>query len=58
MYEIIEDENGMSTAGIAEILLSKQRNGPTGKVKLRFAREYTRFDDLTTREPPPEMSVG
>jgi replicative DNA helicase len=58
MYEINEDENGMSTAGIAEILLSKQRNGPTGKVKLRFAREYTRFDDLTTREPPPEITVG
>ena len=32
-------------AGIAEILISKQRNGPTGSVKLAFLKEFTRFEN-------------
>jgi replicative DNA helicase len=32
--------------GVAEIILGKQRNGPTGIVKLAFIREYTRFENL------------
>ncbi len=32
--------------GLAEIIIGKQRNGPTGMVKLRFFGEYTRFDNL------------
>lgn len=32
--------------GIAEVIVSKQRNGPTGKVKVRFESAYTRFDNL------------
>ncbi len=35
------DEN----AGIAEILISKQRNGPTGSIKLAFLKEFTRFEN-------------
>jgi replicative DNA helicase len=34
--------------GLAEIIVGKQRNGPTGKVKLTFLKEYTRFENLTT----------
>ncbi len=33
-------------AGIAELILAKQRNGPTGTVKLAFLREQTRFANL------------
>jgi replicative DNA helicase len=36
------DEN----AGLAELIIAKQRNGPTGIVKLAFLREYTRFETL------------
>ena len=30
----------------AELILAKQRNGPTGVVKLAFLREQTRFANL------------
>ena len=33
-------------AGIAEIIVGKQRNGPTGVVKLAFLKEQTRFANL------------
>ncbi|MBA3334624.1 MAG: replicative DNA helicase [Pyrinomonadaceae bacterium] len=32
-------------AGVAEILISKQRNGPTGSIKLAFLKEFTRFEN-------------
>lgn len=32
--------------GIAELIIGKQRNGPTGTVKTRFTGSYTRFDNL------------
>ncbi len=32
--------------GIAEIIIGKQRNGPTGIVKLTFQEKYTRFENL------------
>jgi replicative DNA helicase len=33
--------------GKAELIIGKQRNGPTGVVKLAFIREYTRFENLS-----------
>ena len=42
-------------AGIAEILIRKQRNGPIGDVELAFLKEFTRFENLEHRitEPAP-----
>jgi len=45
-YGIMKDENGDSTEGIAEIIVGKQRNGPTGTTKLAFIKEYARFENL------------
>ena len=36
--------------GIAELILAKQRNGPTGLVKLAFLRQQTRFANLAAGE--------
>ena len=38
--------------GIAEIMIAKQRAGPTGKVKTTFASEYTRFENIARTQPP------
>ncbi|MDW8246768.1 MAG: replicative DNA helicase [Sandaracinaceae bacterium] len=36
--------------GLAEIIIGKQRSGPTGKVRCRFLHEYTRFENLEEGE--------
>jgi replicative DNA helicase len=42
------DEN----RGLAEIIIGKQRNGPTGSRKLAFIKEFTRFENLEWRGGP------
>ncbi|MFC1813084.1 replicative DNA helicase [Thermodesulfobacteriota bacterium] len=42
-----KDENNPNK-GKAEILLSKQRNGPTGRVDLTFLSAYTRFENIAS----------
>jgi replicative DNA helicase len=38
--------------GIAEAIIRKQRNGPTGTVKLTFLSRFMRFENLATYQPP------
>lgn len=40
------DEDGNSLEGKSELIVAKQRNGPTGTVHLYFNKAYTRFDDM------------
>jgi replicative DNA helicase len=41
-----------NSKGIAELIISKQRNGPTGKILTRFTASCTRFDNLAAGEYP------
>lgn len=36
-----------SLKGLAELILAKQRNGPTGRVKMAFLNRYTKFENLS-----------
>ena len=49
-YDITEDEDGNLTAGVAELLLRKNRNGPTGKVKLKFIERFAKFADMSSND--------
>jgi replicative DNA helicase len=40
--------------GVAEIIVAKQRNGPTGRTLCRFESAYTRFDNLAAGEHPDD----
>ncbi len=55
-YGMMKDENGNSLEGVAEIIVGKQRNGPTGDVKLAFIKEYARFENLAHARQIEEYS--
>jgi len=44
-YKIMEDAEGNSLAGMAEIIIAKHRNGSVGDVRLRFKGQFAKFTD-------------
>src|SRR5688572_9084364 len=47
MYPV-EGQVPPEAEGVAELIIGKQRNGPTGTVRLVFLKQYTRFENLAS----------
>ncbi|WP_243346306.1 replicative DNA helicase [Parabacteroides sp. FAFU027] len=55
-YKIMEDEQGNSLIGMAEIIIAKHRNGPVGDARLRFRGEFAKFmNQEDDRVPMPDF---
>ncbi len=52
------DKDGNDIERKAEVIIGKQRNGPTGTISLNFEKRFTRFVNPTTRQAPPEAVGG
>lgn len=50
-YGITTDDSGNSLIGVAELIIAKHRNGPTGDVHLSFRKELAKFSDMETGVP-------
>lgn len=62
-YGLLEDEEGNSLAGVAELIIAKHRNGAVCDVRLRFRNEEARFYDMedplltSADRVPPQQAV-
>jgi replicative DNA helicase len=50
-YYETDEETKQEKAGEAELIIAKQRNGPTGDIPLTFLKKYTRFESRTRDQP-------
>ena len=57
-YKIMEDAQGNSLVGLAEIIVAKHRNGSTGDVRLRFKSQFAKFTNLDDDiDPGPGIPI-
>ena len=47
-YNKMDGPHPSKEPGVAEVIIAKQRNGPTGTVKLAFLRQITKFESLAS----------
>ena len=57
-YGLTTDENNMSTAGMAEIIIAKHRNGEVTDVPLRFIKEQAKFADADSSVTAAMLAGG
>jgi replicative DNA helicase len=54
--EIYNKSEDNPRRGIAEVIVGKQRNGPTGTVDLTFIDKFTTFENYTHHDVPPSFA--
>lgn len=59
-YNMMTYEDGTSTQGTGELIIGKQRNGPTGIVRVAFDKSCARFDNLEMgyEDLPPDVNTN
>ncbi|TAE48030.1 MAG: replicative DNA helicase [Bacteroidetes bacterium] len=57
-YGFQTDDEGNTTTGMAELIIAKQRNGPTGTVKAQFISKYGKFTEWNTSGSDSGDSFG
>ena len=57
-YGLTTDENNMPTAGMAEIIIAKHRNGEVTDVPLRFIKEQAKFADADSSVTAAVVAQG
>jgi len=56
--EVYNKSPEAANTGLAEVIVAKQRNGPTGTVNLTFEARFARFRDYSNRTNEPTSAVG
>ena len=51
----LSDQDLEGKKGMAELIVAKHRNGPTGTITLTFNKACTRFDSYSPREEPADV---
>lgn len=46
--DLYSRDEDVEESGVAEIIIGKQRNGPTGRIQLAFIHQWTRFENLAS----------
>ncbi|MCF6237343.1 MAG: replicative DNA helicase [Candidatus Marinimicrobia bacterium] len=56
-YGVLDDD-GNTQEGIAELIVAKQRNGPTGTIRLSFIDKFASFENLSAYTPATQPTGG